>query len=75
MCEICREQRRIVENTRWYQWVWEIIKLLAAITILIFGTAWLCHAVGMVGTEEGAWPGPPPTTTSQPADHCGGQND
>ena len=51
MCEICRERRRIVEETRWYQWVWEIIKLLAAITILIFGAAWLCHAVGMVGTE------------------------
>lgn len=69
MCEICREQRRIVEETRWYQWVWEIIKLLAAITILIFGAAWLCHAVGMVGPEEGAWPGPQDTPTCQCTEH------
>ena len=72
MCRMCQQQE---VKLQWWELPWAFIKALTVIGLFIAFAAWLCHAVGMVGPEEGAWPGPPPTTTSQPADHCGGQND
>lgn len=54
---------------QWWELPWAFVKALTVIGAFIAFAAWLCHAVGMVGPEEGAWPGPQATPTCQCTEH------
>lgn len=66
MCRMCCQQE---EKLLWWQLPWAFVKALVVIGAFIAFAAWLCHAVGMVGPEEGAWPGPQDTPTCQCTEH------